>query len=177
MARESELKQRRIAKLGLWVVTLISILAIGGCFSPSNKMDTEDSNIDNLVLTAMEELIVTSSAEELNVITTVTSQSMPTENKVELETNLDILHITSQVKVGGDAHLSIQSSPGATCFLRYITPKGSVSGAEGLGESEADQDGVCEWKWNIGPNTEPGTGILRVTMGDGPQNIEIQIVE
>jgi hypothetical protein len=59
--------------------------------------------------------------------------------------------------------------------LSYITPAGTDSNAVGLGTTTADGNGVCTWKWNIGPKTKPGTGHLFVTVGDSHATFDIEI--
>jgi hypothetical protein len=64
---------------------------------------------------------------------------------------------------GGYASVTVQTTPGAECSIRYVTPHGTVSRAKGLGNQNADSDGKASWTWKIGSKTEPGTGSVTVT--------------
>jgi len=64
---------------------------------------------------------------------------------------------------GGNASASVQTSPGASCSITYVTPSGAVSGAQGLEPKTADANGFASWTWKIGPSTKPGTGTVKVT--------------
>jgi endonuclease YncB( thermonuclease family) len=88
-----------------------------------------------------------------------------------------IVSVTSPVKVNATASLTIQTSAGASCNLRYITPSGNVSSASGLGAKTADGNGNCSWSWKIGSNTNPGTGRLDITAAGVSQSIPIEIVK
>lgn len=86
-----------------------------------------------------------------------------------------LINLTSPVPVNGDATVTIQTEPGASCFLRYVTPAGNESEASGLGPQTADGNGVCSWTWKIGGRTNPGTGDLFVTANGVMQRFEIVI--
>ncbi len=66
------------------------------------------------------------------------------------------------VQAGGRARVDATAPPGAMCTIRYRTPAGSPSEAEGLIEKPAGEDGRVSWEWSIGPGTSPGEG--RVTV-------------
>jgi len=86
-----------------------------------------------------------------------------------------VLEFTSPVPVNGDARVVVQTVPGATCSLSYRTPSGSQSGAAGLGQTSADANGICAWRWTIGASTTPGTGRVTITVNGATQNFEIVI--
>jgi len=66
---------------------------------------------------------------------------------------------------GGTARVSVQTSPGASCTIAYVTPSGTTSRAQGLGPQIADADGVITWSWDIGPSTRPGIGSVTASCG------------
>jgi hypothetical protein len=76
---------------------------------------------------------------------------------------------------GGEASVTIQTTPGAECSIEYVTPHGTVSRARGLVSQTADADGEASWTWKIGTRTEPGTGSVTVTSGGASETTEIEI--
>jgi hypothetical protein len=66
--------------------------------------------------------------------------------------------------LGGVAHLTVQTSPGASCVIVVIWPSGNKSGAGGLGTNPtAGADGLVSWDWNVALTTKPGTAKATVT--------------
>jgi micrococcal nuclease len=67
---------------------------------------------------------------------------------------------------GGNARASVTGAPpGSTCSIRYVTPAGTVSQAQGLITQTASAQGTAAWTWVIGSNTRPGVGTVTVTCG------------
>jgi hypothetical protein len=66
---------------------------------------------------------------------------------------------------GQTASVSVQTTPGASCAITYVTPHGTVSVAQGLVTKTADTSGHASWTWLIGARTEPGTGTVTVACG------------
>lgn len=88
---------------------------------------------------------------------------------------LTLVSLTSPISAGSDARVVVQTEPDASCFLGYTTPSGTKSGADGLGATVADGNGICSWTWNIGPRTNPGTGKLTITANGVTQFFDIVI--
>jgi hypothetical protein len=86
-----------------------------------------------------------------------------------------LVSLSSPVSVGGNAQVTIQAVPGASCSIRYVTPHGTVSKAQGLGTETADSTGTCAWTWKIGASTEPGTGTVMITANGATQSFPIVI--
>jgi LysM repeat protein len=86
-----------------------------------------------------------------------------------------IIRWTPIVSVGGNASVTIETSPGVTCTLDYVTPHGTVSIAQGLGTKMADANGECSWIWKIGTNTLPGIGTLTITANGVTQSFDIVV--
>jgi hypothetical protein len=68
---------------------------------------------------------------------------------------------------GGNASVTAQAPPGATCRISYTTPSGTPSEAAGLGPATATTQGRVSWMWAIGPSTRPGMGRISVTCMPG----------
>ena len=66
---------------------------------------------------------------------------------------------------GGMASVTVQTTPGASCSIRYATPLGTVSGAEGLTAKLADAAGRVTWSWAIAAGSSVGFGTVTVTCG------------
>jgi len=88
-----------------------------------------------------------------------------------------LISISSPVSVGSYANVSIQTQPGVDCNLAYKTPKGTKSKAAGLGDTIADNDGNCSWRWIIGTSTAPGIGSITITAGGQTNSYPIEITK
>jgi len=64
---------------------------------------------------------------------------------------------------GRVASVTVQTAPGASCSIVYVTPRGTVSVAQGLSPKTADASGRVSWAWLIGTRTYSGTGSVTVT--------------
>jgi hypothetical protein len=76
---------------------------------------------------------------------------------------------------GGRASVAVHTAPGAACSIRYRTPAGTPSTAQGLEQKSADSSGNVMWSWNIGPSTRAGSGSVTVTCGGNTVSSPIQI--
>jgi LysM repeat protein len=91
------------------------------------------------------------------------AQATPSTQASDSGEGVTIAALTSPISPGQSATLSVKSSPGANCSIRYLTPQGNQSRATGLEAQVADADGNASWTWNINTNTGPGTGTVQVT--------------
>jgi len=89
----------------------------------------------------------------------------------------ELISITEHVPCGSDAEVSVSTISGKMCFLTYITPKGNVSEADGLGATTANSEGQCYWKWHISAQTSPGKGTVSIKMGDIERSYTIEVTE
>jgi hypothetical protein len=87
---------------------------------------------------------------------------------------LNLISVTSPVKLGSDVTLVIQTAPATSCRLAYNNPNGTASQAAGLGTKTAGNDGKVSWTWTISPNTSPGTGSAYVMCGTNGLTVTIQ---
>jgi len=76
---------------------------------------------------------------------------------------------------GGYASVTVQTNPGASCSIVYVTPAGTVSEAQGLENKTAGENGRASWLWKIGSNTRRGTGRVTVTCNRISATAPIQI--
>jgi micrococcal nuclease len=88
---------------------------------------------------------------------------------------VQIVSVTSPVAPGGTATLTARAWPGALCSIRYVTPSGNVSTAQGLIPKTAGSDGSISWTWVIGSRTRPGTGEVTVTCDGVSASTAIEI--
>jgi hypothetical protein len=80
--------------------------------------------------------------------------------------------------LGGNASVTVQADPGASCWVQYVTPSGTKSTARGQSANSSKtigQDGTASWTWAIGPSTSPGTGIVTATCSTGTATTPIAI--
>ncbi|MBM3140487.1 MAG: hypothetical protein FJZ92_09880, partial [Chloroflexi bacterium] len=86
-----------------------------------------------------------------------------------------IISLTSPVSPRGTARLAARTTPSASCAIRYVTPAGTVSDAQGLVAKVADAAGDVGWSWTIGSATRPGTGTVTVTCAGASASAPIEI--
>jgi hypothetical protein len=95
--------------------------------------------------------------------------SVGTQSPAESSQSVTVLSVTGGARAS-TASVAIQTTPGATCSVRYVTPAGSISTAAGQGASSiktADADGRVAWSWRIAPTTEPGQGSIKINCSTG----------
>lgn len=106
-------------------------------------------------------LLATACASEAQEPKGLVSTS-PTPTAAPLE-----LSVSSPVPVGGTATAKVAGAPAeSTCRIRYVTPAGTDSVADGLGAKQPDATGAVTWDWMIGASTRPGEGSVTVTCGN-----------
>jgi hypothetical protein len=76
---------------------------------------------------------------------------------------------------GQTASITVQTLPGASSSIAYVTPAGTASVAQGLVPVNADANGRATWTWLIGTRTRPGTGMVTVTCGGASASTGIAI--
>ncbi len=70
------------------------------------------------------------------------------------------------VSPGDEESASVQTVAGAKCTL-VVTLKSGPSKAQGLGATQADDNGVATWSWHIGLNTAKGSWPMTATCTSG----------
>jgi hypothetical protein len=78
------------------------------------------------------------------------------------ETSVAFISVTGG-RVNNYARAAVQTSPHASCTIRYVTPAGNGSVASGLVPKTADAGGRVTWEWLIGTRTRGGIGTVTVT--------------
>ena len=76
---------------------------------------------------------------------------------------------------GSYAHVTVRTTPGVECSIRYVTPHGTISSAKGLDCQTSDSNGKSAWTWKIGSHTQPGTGNVTVTCNGTSATTSIDI--
>jgi hypothetical protein len=79
---------------------------------------------------------------------------------------------------GGRASVTVETTPGATCSVQYVTPAGSKSTAAGQGANVSKTvgpDGQASWSWDIGPSTGSGSGSVTANCSTGTATTPIII--
>lgn len=77
--------------------------------------------------------------------------------------------------LGKEASVTIQTSPGVECNIKYVVSSGQTSAAKGLEKQISDLNGRITWKWLISQNTTPGKGNITVKCGDSSETKPITI--
>lgn len=78
------------------------------------------------------------------------------------ELTLDFIFVSSPVKAGDYATVTVKTVPGAQCTITVWYPSGP-STASGLEPKTADASGRVTWSWRVGTRTTPGTHRIVVT--------------
>ena len=76
---------------------------------------------------------------------------------------------------GGVASATVETAPGASCSIVFLTPKGTKSEADGLVPQTASADGTASWNWSISAATNPGVGTVTVTCACAIESASIRI--
>lgn len=71
--------------------------------------------------------------------------------------------LTSPVKAGDNASLSVKTLPTATCNLRLTYKDGTVSKDAGLSPKVSDDFGIAAWTWTIEPTRSAGMATIEAT--------------
>lgn len=74
---------------------------------------------------------------------------------------------------GGEAIYDIQTAVGERCSLRYTGPDGARWPIDGPAVIQADEYGVCAWRWPVGDVR--GQGVVTVEIGAINQDFAIQL--
>ncbi|MCS6802193.1 MAG: hypothetical protein RMM58_06225 [Chloroflexota bacterium] len=76
---------------------------------------------------------------------------------------------------GGQAAVTVQTVPGASCAITVILPNGEESPAAGLNNQAADRLGRASWRWTIPPSSPTGVGKVRVTCGASSAEADLPV--
>ena len=77
---------------------------------------------------------------------------------------------------GEPASATVQTIPGVSCMIRYVTALGTVARrTKGLVPAVADPEGRASWSWVIASNATPGTGTVTVMCVGKSASAPIQI--
>lgn len=91
-------------------------------------------------------------------VTATTSKSASTSGALAIS----VLKLTSPIKRGAVATLTVKTTPGANCTIT-VKYKSGPSHAAGLDPQAAQGDGTATWSWKVGTSTTPGTWSIIVT--------------
>jgi hypothetical protein len=79
---------------------------------------------------------------------------------------ITLVKVSSPVRPGDDATITVQTAPKASCIIS-VRYKSGPSRARGLGPQEADAQGRVTWTWRVGSRTTPGRWPITVTCSSG----------
>jgi len=103
-----------------------------------------------------------------------TATDAPTSTPTPM-TGFEVVALTSEVRAGEFASVTIHTAAGTLCDLAYETPVGTESESDDLKAKVADNDGLCSWTWRIAAQTIPGTGTLTITANGVTESYAIVI--
>jgi len=83
------------------------------------------------------------------------STNTETTQAQQSQRGIQITSLTSPIKRGAYATVSINTSPNVLCSIT-VYYKSGPSQAQGLVPKMSDGDGNCSWTWKVGTRTTPG---------------------
>jgi hypothetical protein len=110
------------------------------------------------------------------IIITATPTIIPSPTPLFTPGPLYFIERPEKIQAGIDVKVVVQAWEGAVCFLRYYTPDGNESNAEGLGPAIPDGLHRCAWVWKINRNTHEGTGRIVVLVGEFEETHPLEIL-
>lgn len=107
---------------------------------------------------------------------TMTPEPTATPTPLYTPGPLTFIERPEQINAGNDVRIIVQAWEGALCFIKFSTPDGNESKAEGLGVASPDSLHRCTWVWNINRNTHEGMGSIYVQVGEFEETHPIEIL-
>ncbi|MHB8276160.1 MAG: hypothetical protein ACYDIA_00695 [Candidatus Humimicrobiaceae bacterium] len=102
--------------------------------------------------------------------TTTTTATTETTQAQQSQGGIQITSLTSPIKRGSYATISIHTSPNVLCSIT-VYYKSGPSEAQGLEPKTSDGDGNCSWTWKVGTRTTPGNWKIVISV-QGEEQIE-----
>lgn len=106
----------------------------------------------------------------------LTDQATPSATVIP-EIPIELIYLTERAIIGNNANIAIRTLPDKSCSIKYTTPAGAISKAQGLKSKISDVEGYCSWEWVIGSNTKPGTGHIVIYVEESIAEYDIFIEE
>lgn len=97
-----------------------------------------------------------------DVLKLADAQKCPEPSGCAGKLDLTVVSVTSPVKAGSYASVTIRTTPGAYCTITVYYPSGP-STASGLEPKTAGQNGIVTWTWKVGTRTTPGRHRIVIT--------------
>ncbi|NUM80285.1 hypothetical protein HUU42_05710 [bacterium] len=110
------------------------------------------------------------------IITTVAPTATPTPTPLYTPGPLTFIERPEQINAGSDIRIIVQAWEGAACYLKYFTPDGNESKADGLGPASPDRLNRCTWVWMVNRNTHEGKGSIVVLVGEFEETHSLDIL-
>lgn len=139
--------------------------------------ETELSVIETIPVVAETTQIVTEAPKPVTEAPKpVTEAPKPVTEAPKPAQVLEIISVTSPVKAGSNATLTIKCKPGTEYNIDVIYKK-TASKAKGLDNKIAPASGTVSWTWKVGSNTTPGTFSIYVSGGGERSEIKFTVTE
>jgi len=87
---------------------------------------------------------------------------------------IEVVSLTSPIRPGANASLTIRTAPSAPCTIT-VYYKSGASQAAGLGPQNANAEGLATWRWKVGTRTTPGLWRIVVTAAANGQRSTLEI--
>ena len=90
--------------------------------------------------------------------------------------NINLISLTSPVKKGSEASISIKGLPNTTYDIDVIYSSGA-SKASGLEDKVSDSEGNVSWTFKVSSNVKVGTYEVRITDGISSTSYSLEVIE
>ncbi|MBR7083240.1 MAG: pilus assembly protein, partial [Clostridia bacterium] len=88
----------------------------------------------------------------------------------------ELISLTSPVKAGENATITIQGKPNTKYYITVIYKSGP-SDAEELNEKISDSNGVVSWTWKVGARTSAGTWKIVIKGGGQEKTFSFDVIK
>jgi hypothetical protein len=91
--------------------------------------------------------------------------------------NVKVVSVTSPVKVGGQAKLTVETAPKARCTPNLQSKSGAANygtKVTGLNRKTADSHGMVGWNWRVPPGTTAGIWPIEITCSAAGKQVKTE---
>ncbi len=159
LIKKKKLKNSLIG-LGAFFIVFVIALAISSPKQTPEKKSSgtpqKNSSISTTKQTTEESTTKPITTKAITTKTTTTITTTNATTKPVNNSNISIVDISSVVKAGEHAYVSIKGLPNTDYSISVYYSSGA-SKADGLEPKKSDGNGNVSWTWEVGARTKPGT--------------------
>jgi hypothetical protein len=100
-----------------------------------------------------------------NTVAFAATQTHVSTHSAAKTTSIKIVSSSLYVRHGGNAYITIKTTPGATGTIE-VDYKSGPSHAQGLYSQHASKSGIITWSWKVGTRTTKGSWPVDITVNN-----------